>query len=171
MCYHFNIILNLQHMKKYTDEAWLRDAYITKELSIAAIATICGVSITLPHRYLIKFNIPRRKFCGRKGILCGKYKGGRVITTQGYVHLLSPGHPRAFKPPNHAPYVPEQVLVVEKILGRYLDKKEFIHHINEIKTDNRPENLYLFSSSAEHSRYHLKLRKGTSPLITQSNIL
>ena len=158
-------------MKKYTDEAWLRDAYITKELSIISIAAICGVSASLPHRYLVKFNIPRRKFCGRKGILSSRYKGGRTISTQGYVLIHSFGHPRAFKPPFHAPYVPEQVLVAEKALGRFLNKKEFIHHINEIKTDNRLENLYLFPNSSEHSRYHLKLRKGTVSPITLSNIL
>ena len=156
---------------KYTDETWLRDAYLVKGLSIQAIAAICGVSISLPLRYLIKFGIPRRRFCGRKGVLSGKWKGGKVISTQGYILIHSSGHPRAFKPPNHAPYVPEQVLVVEKILGQFLDKKEFIHHINEIKTDNRPENLYLFPNSSEHSRYHQKLRKGTISPITLSNLL
>lgn len=158
-------------MKKYTDETWLQDAYLIKELSIKAIAAICGVSESLPHRYLVKFKIPRRKFCGRKGILSGKWQGGKVVSSQGYILIHSPGHPRAFKPPNHAPYVPEQILIAEKVLNRYLDKKEFIHHINENKKDNRPENLYLFPNSAEHSRYHQKFRKGTTPQITLSNIL
>ncbi|MBU1880828.1 HNH endonuclease, partial [bacterium] len=34
-------------------------------------------------------------------------------------------------------------LIAEKILNRYLLKTEVIHHINKIRNDNRPENLYL----------------------------
>ncbi len=47
---------------------------------------------------------------------------------------------------------------MEKIIGRYLQRKEVVHHINENKLDNRVENLKLFSLS-EHGRFHMKGRK------------
>lgn len=43
--------------------------------------------------------------------------------------------------------------VVEARLGRPLATDEHVHHLNEDKTDNRPENLEVLSK-AEHCRQH-----------------
>jgi hypothetical protein len=50
--------------------------------------------------------------------------------------------------------VPLHRLVLEKKIGRFLKKNEVVHHWNEVKTDNRPENLALFRSNGAHTRLH-----------------
>lgn len=45
-------------------------------------------------------------------------------------------------------------VVAEQILGRPLRPGEVVHHINRDKRDNRPENLMIFPSQAEHARWH-----------------
>lgn len=77
------------------------------------------------------------------------WKGGRTIAGNGYVFILRPDHP--FCDVNGR--IKEERLIMEKHLGRYLTKKEIVHHKNKIKTDNRIENLQIVSS-LEHSRIH-----------------
>ena len=47
----------------------------------------------------------------------------------------------------------EHILIVELYLGRELLDWESVHHINEIKTDNRIQNLFVCSRQ-EHDKAH-----------------
>jgi hypothetical protein len=80
------------------------------------------------------------------------WKGGRCLDDDGYVLIHAPLHPHARKDG----YVLESRLVMEKIIGRFLEPGEVVHHRHEPKTDNSPENLQLYSSNAEHLRDELK---------------
>lgn len=72
-----------------------------------------------------------------------------VHDKDGYRLVRAPSHPRA-----QNGYVRQQVLVMERWLGRYLHPNEVIYHVNGIRNDNRIENLLLFESPsalASHS--------------------
>ena len=67
----------------------------------------------------------------------------------GYVLVYSPNHPSC----DEGKYVYQHRLGMEQHLGRCLTTQEVVHHINEIKDDNRLCNLQLMLSR-EHSTLH-----------------
>lgn len=66
--------------------------------------------------------------------------GSRYTMRNGYVKIHMPKHPGAASDG----YVLEHRLVMERVLGRYLDKGESVHHKNGRRDDNSPENLELW---------------------------
>jgi hypothetical protein len=94
-----------------------------------------------------------------RGAANGKWAGGKLLTSHGYVALRVPvDHPHAWGPPglHDFRYAYEHVLVMVAHLGRPLRDNELVHHKNEDKTDNRLDNLELTVS--EHAREHSERR-------------
>lgn len=63
----------------------------------------------------------------------------RYTHNTGYVFVYAPGHPDAY-----CKYIREHRLVMERMLGRRLEPFENVHHINGVRSDNRPENLEIW---------------------------
>lgn len=104
-----------------------------------------------------------RKFCNmqckaidygskHKGIKSNLWKGGIAKHQRGYVLIRCSNHPYGDK----RGYVFEHRLVIEKQIGRFLNKEEASHHINKILTDNRPENLMAFVNHSAHRKFECK---------------
>jgi len=66
------------------------------------------------------------------------WKGGRFINWAGYFLVRHNGK-----------YVREHRLIMERMLGRPLKSTEEVHHLNGIRTDNRPENLVVIDTAKE----------------------
>jgi len=97
-----------------------------------------GKKLSLEHRQKIGE--------GQRGHKNQNWKGGRY-KANGYVFVLRPDHPHA----NRQGYVREHRLVMEKALKRFLSPKEIVHHKNNVRDDNRLENLELFSGHSKHA--------------------
>lgn len=87
----------------------------------------------------------------------GMWKGGRVVASNGYV-LIRVGKDHHLA--DVRGYAYEHRIVAEGILGRRLLPGEQVHHRNEIKTDNRPENLEVCEGMADHKVHHRKSERG-----------
>lgn len=112
-----------------------------KNDSVEKQCIVCGKTFSGPRRV---------ETCSRE---CGyktrpNYKGGRVVTVAGYVWIKAKSHPNC----NSRGYVNEHRLVMEDELGRLLHPWEDVHHINGIKSDNRPENLEIVSHANHYGQ-------------------
>lgn len=116
------------------------------------------------YKFRKRHGIPSaRKGGAQPGQFHKSWKGGRVIDKSGYVLLHRPEHPSC----SNSGYVREHRLVMEGVLGRLLEPKEVVHHLNGIKDDNRPENLSLYSKNADHLRAELT---GRAPKWTEDGL-
>lgn len=110
----------------------------------------CGNIVTVRSNDLQR--VQGTKSCGclqaeiqSPGALNANWKGGRSKhKTNGYIFLSGhKGHPRA----NVNGQVAEHVIVMERIIGRYLLTGETVHHKNGHRDDNSESNLELWASS------------------------
>lgn len=95
----------------------------------------------------------RCRSCSASGERNSAWRGGRTVDKDGYVLVkVGPDDPMASMR-NSEGYVREHRLVVARSIGRPLTIDEDAHHRNEVKDDNRLENLQLMTAS-EHRRLH-----------------
>jgi hypothetical protein len=78
-----------------------------------------------------------------------QWNGGIGHHSEGYIFQAVKDHP--FR--DRRGYILQHRLVIESCLGRYLKKSEQCHHLNGVRSDNRPENLMAFTSRGTHIRF------------------
>jgi len=62
-------------------------------------------------------------------------------------------------------------IAAEKKIGRPLKPGEVVHHIDGDRRNNRPSNLKIFSSQAEHVRWHMKEREFFSVMLEHEEVM
>ena len=90
--------------------------------------------------------------CWQGGTLLDKhgYRMRRVDRNGPYGYLI-----RAGRKDDARGYALEHRIVMHDKIGRRLTKKEVVHHMDGDKTNNDPENLFLFDGNADHLRHEL----------------
>lgn len=77
----------------------------------------------------------------------------RARHINGYTIVHRSNDPTSFRSGKNAGYKYKHRVVAEQTLGRQLSDTEVVHHIDGNKSDNRPENLLVLTTT-EHSRLH-----------------
>lgn len=77
---------------------------------------------------------------------------GTYVAGSGYVMVKTPNHPKA----DSRGYVPEHILVAERVIGKYLPLSAIVHHTNEVKSDNCPSNLVVCEDQVYHTLLHTR---------------
>lgn len=146
----------------------LKRLYIKRRLTISKIADLLKMNRHTITGALKYFDIPIRtqdevnKLSAQKRVWSKNghgrnWKGGEHLAS-GYRLIWKPDHPRA----NRSGYVFEHIVVWEQTYGRSLPKGWVVHHLNGIKTDNRPENLAGMTNGAHRDLakpYKVRIRK------------
>jgi len=81
-----------------------------------------------------------------------RWNGGRFRIRTGYIVVRAPDHPHA----TVRGTVFEHRLVMERMIGRYLEPHEIVHHRDGDRGNNAPDNLELMERPA-HARLHAAL--------------
>jgi len=124
----------------------MQEWYEKDGLTMQQIGDRLGESAKLIWKIAKKKGWQTRRTGPKSGAGHPDWKGGRIVDKSGYVLLHIPEHPNS----NSNGYVREHRVVMETVIGRLLTKDEVVHHKNDDKSDNRPENLHLFATNGEH---------------------
>lgn len=100
-----------------------------------ATCKVCGAKVEMT-----LWNIRKSKICPHK-------RGHKL---NGYIEIYAPGYHSAKK----NGYVYEHIVIAENMLGRQLKNGEVVHHKDKNRAHNSPDNLMVFASNSDHSRFH-----------------
>jgi len=130
----------------------LADLYCSKQMSQKEIAALLGCTQSAVHFQLRKHGIQSRSLSQAQELRNDKTTPARGpshplfktgINDRGYCKVKIEGVTKA-----------AHRLAAEQVLGRKLSRQEAVHHANGIKSDNRPENLWVFPTNIDHRAYH-----------------
>jgi transposase-like protein len=130
---------------------WLHEHYVTLDKSASQIAKELGVWRNTVENWVRRHKIPPRRR-GYSELHHGRV--GRYKSKDGYVYVYAPEHPQNRRANGRSRGVREHRLVMERHLGRRLERHEVVHHKNGKRDDNRIENLQLMSSNSAHRSEH-----------------
>lgn len=99
----------------------------------------CGKPIFIPQQHQLKVRFCSRA-CSKYGVRNPMWVDGKTQTPSGYVMLSLRGNKKL-----------EHRAVMEAALNRPLEPHEQVHHKNGNRSDNRIENLELWSTSSQPS--------------------
>jgi len=117
------------------------------ELSGFTNCSVEGCPRSQVGRTLCELHYRRKRTTGKLGISIAPKGAGTIY--QGYRRFNLAGR-----------RIHEHRLILERVLGRRLNRSEIVHHINGDRLDNRLENLKLMSPS-QHTQLHNLGRGGT----------
>jgi len=136
-------------------------AFLEREYSNGAsmgeIGLKLGITPSGVRKYFVKYNIGRRgntEFLESSPNKNPNWRGGRRMTSEGYIEVYCPDHPNA----NRRKCVYEHQLVVEQYIGRYIKPGEVVHHLDGNKSNNDISNLLLLTNS-DHIKLHAILKR------------
>ena len=124
-------------------KAILTHLYVEQKLSQAAIAKKYSVSQVTVSRWLRNYGIPTRR--SQPGSLHPAWRGG-TKRSNGRYKVLRPEHPRA----DGGGYVYRNIVVWEDTNKKRVPSGYQVHHLNGIKSDDRPENLVAIPARDNH---------------------
>lgn len=130
-----------------------------KGIELKNIARAYNISTANIRLIRIKYKIKNRKReyktyfkkINQHGCNNDNWRGG-IYIKGGYKLIINHEHPYKDK----CGYIREHRLIMEKYLGRYLEREEVVHHKDENKLNNNIENLQLFKNQGEHRKAHKK---------------
>jgi len=112
----------------------------------------CGILIDRKAKLCHHCTVKKR---GSKYKGLNRYRNGphkQYMKVNGYIKEYCPNHPNC---DNHG-VVPQHRLVMEGMIGRYLEGNEIVHHLNGVRDDNRPQNLALVKAHSHTSWTYIK---------------
>jgi len=163
--------LGIYHPRSLIPKTDLEKLYLQEKYSIQEIATLLGCGHDTVRDQIRFHKIPTRTVT--EGVRLAALKGkmghpgnsyrrkNRYTVEDGYLLVYQPEHPRA----NKRGRVREHILVWEKMHHQPLPQGWIIHHLNGIRSDNRPENL-----AAAPSRNHYDLINALTQRIRQLEV-